>query len=112
MTIGRAVRLLLMNVGGGLPGTGDRATQGSPAKMAYCIAENEAENPWEPLHVEHGFPPDGSPWTTIACEGPPNIQDHYSSTGTATLKSIPAPWGRPGGNTPPPPGHPLPPPCP
>src|SRR4029450_12052179 len=37
---GRAVRLILMNVGGGLPGTGDRSTQGSPAKIAYCVAEN------------------------------------------------------------------------
>src|SRR4029453_11298925 len=56
LTIGRAIRLLLMNVGGGLPGTGDRATQGSPAKIAYCVAENEEASPWEPLHVEHGFP--------------------------------------------------------
>ena len=46
VTIGRAIRLVLTNVGGGLPGSGDRATQGSPAKIAYCIAENEADNPW------------------------------------------------------------------
>ena len=46
LTIGRAVRLVLMNVGGGLPGTGDRSTQGSPAKIAYCVAENEDANPW------------------------------------------------------------------
>ena len=45
VTIGRALRLVLMNVGGGLPGSGDRSTQGSPAKIAYCVAENEAENP-------------------------------------------------------------------
>ena len=57
VTIGRAVRLVLMNVGGGLPGSGDRATQGTPAKLAYCVAENEAESPWEPLHVEAGFRP-------------------------------------------------------
>ena len=57
LTIGRAVRLVLMNVGGGLPGTGDRSTQGSPAKIAYCVAENEAASPWEPLHVEAGFRP-------------------------------------------------------
>jgi len=60
LTIGRAIRLLLMNVGGGLPGTGDRATQGSPAKIAYCVAENEDANPWEPLHVEHGYSPETS----------------------------------------------------
>ena len=56
LTIGRAVRLVLMNLGGGLPGTGDRSTQGSPAKIAYCVAENEDANPWEPLHVEAGIP--------------------------------------------------------
>ncbi|MGH7316417.1 MAG: hypothetical protein ACREJS_09180, partial [Candidatus Rokuibacteriota bacterium] len=70
LTIGRAVRLLLMNVGGGLPGTGDRATQGSPAKIAYCVAENEEASPWEPLHVEHGFAGEMSTVTAIACEGP------------------------------------------
>src|SRR5947207_10302450 len=46
LTIGRALRLVLMNVGGGLPGSGDRSTQGSPAKIAYCVAENEDASPW------------------------------------------------------------------
>src|SRR5687767_8557692 len=76
VTIGRAVRLILMNVGGGLPGTGDRATQGSPAKIAYCVAENENDNPWEPLHVEAGLGRDVSTVTAFGCEGPHNIQDH------------------------------------
>jgi len=98
MTIGRAVRLLLMNVGGGLPGTGDRATQGSPAKIAYCVAENEAENPWEPLHVEHGFPADVSTVTVMGCEGPHNIQDHYSYTGLGILKIIAGAMGQAGSN--------------
>ena len=61
-----------MNVGGGLPGTGDRATQGSPAKIAYCVAENEEASPWEPLHVEHGFPRETSVVTAIACEARAN----------------------------------------
>ena len=98
MTIGRAVRLVLMNVGGGLPDTGDRSTQGSPAKIAYCVAENEAENPWEPLHVEHGFPADVSTVTTIGCEGPHNIQDHYSYTGLGVLKIIAGAMGQAGSN--------------
>src|SRR4030095_8479440 len=55
LTIGRALRLVLMNVGGGLPGSGDRSTQGSPAKIAYCVAEHEEASPWEPLHVDAGF---------------------------------------------------------
>ncbi|MGH7419669.1 MAG: UGSC family (seleno)protein, partial [Candidatus Rokuibacteriota bacterium] len=54
-TIGRAIRLILMNVGGGWPGRGDMATQGSPAKFAYAIAEREDATPWEPLHVALGF---------------------------------------------------------
>lgn len=55
-TIGRAIRLILMNIGGGVPGTTDKAIQGQPAKFSFCIAENEDETPWEPLHVERGFP--------------------------------------------------------
>jgi hypothetical protein len=53
-TIGRAIRLILMNVGGGWPGRGDMATQGSPAKFSYAITERE-DSPWEPLHVALGF---------------------------------------------------------
>jgi hypothetical protein len=98
MTIGRAVRLVLMNVGGGLPGTGDRATQGSPAKIAYCVAENEAENPWEPLHVEAGLPREVSTVTAFGAEGPHNIQDHYSATGIGILRTVAGAMGQAGSN--------------
>jgi hypothetical protein len=98
VTIGRAVRLVLMNIGGGLPGTGDRSTQGSPAKIAYCVAENEVENPWEPLHVEAGLSPDVSTVTAFGCEGPHNIQDHYSSTGLGILLVIAGAMGQAGSN--------------
>jgi hypothetical protein len=54
-TIGRAIRLILLNIGGGEPGVLDRATVGHPGKYSYCLAENEAENPWIPLHLEKGF---------------------------------------------------------
>lgn len=53
--MGRAVRLVLVNIGGGLPGTTDKAVQGQPGKYSFCIAENEDESPWEPFHVEQGF---------------------------------------------------------
>jgi hypothetical protein len=98
VTIGRAVRLILMNLGGGLPGTGDRSTQGSPAKIAYCVAENEEANPWEPLHVEAGFPLETSTVTVNGCEGPHNIQDHYSYTGLGVLKVIAGSMGQAGSN--------------
>jgi len=97
-TIGRAVRLILMNIGGGLPGSGDRSTQGSPAKYSYCVAENEEANPWEPLHVELGYEPWISTVTALAAEGPHNIQDHYSNTGEGILRTIAGAMGQAGSN--------------
>ena len=94
MAIGRALRLALLNIGGGSPGDGDRATQGSPAKIAFCLAENQVESPWEPYHVEHGFGPDDSVVTVIACEGPHNIQDHFSISGLGVLTTVAARWAR------------------
>jgi hypothetical protein len=54
-TIGRALRLIIINVLGVKPHEFDQTTQGTPAKYGVCIAENEADSPWEPLHVEKGF---------------------------------------------------------
>jgi hypothetical protein len=65
-TIGRALRLILMNCLCYTPGISDRSTMGTPGKYTCCIAENEAENPWEPLHVERGFAPGQSTVTLIA----------------------------------------------
>ena len=84
-TIGRAIRLALMNIGGGRPGVLDRATFGSPAKFAYCAAENEEANPWEPLHVELGYSPETSTVTVVAAEGPHNVNDHGSTQGAGIL---------------------------
>ena len=77
-TIGRAVRLALLNIGGGAPGVLDRATLGQPGKYSYCLGENEAENPWQPLHVERGFSPEDSTVTVFGAEAPHNINDHRS----------------------------------
>jgi hypothetical protein len=54
-TIGRAVRLTMMNVMNTRPGFLDRATLGTPGKYSFCFAENEVRHPWRPLHVERGF---------------------------------------------------------
>lgn len=97
-TIGRALRLVLMNVGGGIPGSGDRSTQGSPSKFAYCVAENDAANPWGPLHVERGYAPDDSTVTVLGCEAPHNIQDHYSNTGLGVLQIVAGAMGQAGSN--------------
>jgi hypothetical protein len=87
-TIGRAVRLVMLNIGGGGPGVLDRATLGQPGKYSYCLAENETENPWMPLHVEKGFPKEVSTVTVFGAEAPHNINDHRSTTARDILKTI------------------------
>lgn len=87
-TIGRAIRLELLNIGGAIPGVGDMATFGSPSKYSYCVAENEAESPWEPLHVERGFPVDATTVTVVGGEGPHNISDHESLTASGLLRTV------------------------
>lgn len=54
-TIGRAIRLILNNVGGALPGVYSKVSFGSPLRYSYICGENEEENPWEPFHVGRGF---------------------------------------------------------
>lgn len=87
-SIGRAIRLILMNVGGARPGILDRSTQGQPAKYAFCVAENEAESPWSPLHVERGFAPTTSTVTVTAAEGPHNLNDHISTRAAGILATL------------------------
>jgi hypothetical protein len=65
-TIGRALRLVLLNCLRYRPGVSDRATMGTPGKYTCCIAENEEDHPWEPWHVERGFRPDDSTVTLVA----------------------------------------------
>jgi len=87
-TIGRALRLVLLNVGGAHPGVGDMSTQGAPSKFSYCVAENEEENPWQPLHVDRGFRPDQSTVTVLAGEPPHNINDHSGRSAEDILTII------------------------
>jgi hypothetical protein len=89
-TIGRAIRLVLLNVGGAWPGRGDMATQGQPAKYAYAVAENEAASPWEPLRVALGFGADESTVTMFGGEGPHNVNDHVSATAAGILGNVAA----------------------
>ncbi|MGZ5259276.1 MAG: UGSC family (seleno)protein, partial [Burkholderiales bacterium] len=87
-TIGRAIRLALLNIGGALPGSGDMSTFGAPSKFSYCVAENEAASPWEPLHVERGFPADATTVTVIGAECPHNVNDHESLSAEGILTTI------------------------
>ena len=65
-TIGRALRLVLLNCLKYSPGVSDRATMGTPGKYTCCIAENEEDHPWQPWHVERGFKPEDSTVTLVA----------------------------------------------
>ena len=65
-TIGRTLRLVLLNCLNYTPGVSDRATMGTPGKYTCCIAENEENHPWEPWHVERGFKPEDSTVTLVA----------------------------------------------
>jgi hypothetical protein len=87
-TIGRAIRLILLNIGGAYPGKLDLATQGQPCKYTYCIAENEEDSPWEPLHVERGFAAFAGTVTVVAAENPHNINEHVGINGEEILTSI------------------------
>jgi len=84
-TIGRAIRFVLVNVGGGEPGDMDRATQGHPGKYSFCIAENERKSPWEPFHVFRGFDEDESTVTVLGAEAPHEINDHVSEEADGIL---------------------------
>src|SRR5260370_40960646 len=80
LTIGRALQLVIRNVGGGRPGEVDRATHGSPGKLSFCFPEDEEGSPWEPLSVERGFAPGQSTATLVAAEGTPCVVDQKSRT--------------------------------
>ena len=105
--IGRAVRLALVNIGAAIPGIGDMATHGTPAKFTFCVAENEAASPWEPLHVELGFPADASTVTVVAAEGPHNVNDHESLTAEGILTMVAGTMTTTGSNNAYYPGNPV-----
>ncbi len=88
LTVGRAVRLVMRNVCGSRPGTLDRGTLGHPGRLSYVIAENEAESPWTPLHVERGFRPEQSTVTVVAAEGPRQFYNQLSSTAEGVLTTL------------------------
>ena len=73
-TIGRAVRLILMNACAAIPGLYDRSVIGHPGKFSYCIAEAETETHWTPLHVERGFSAEQSAVTVFASEAPRQVR--------------------------------------
>lgn len=72
-TIGRALRLVIRNVGGARPGGTERSTFSNPMKFTMCFAEWEERSCWEPLHVSRGFKPDENVVTVFAMSGGPTL---------------------------------------
>ncbi|HWO01522.1 MAG TPA: TlpA disulfide reductase family protein [Blastocatellia bacterium] len=87
-TLGRALQLILTNLGGARPGEIDMSTLGNSGKFSYCIAENEEANPWEPLHVELGFQRSESTVTLFAAEPPRGVSEHNARDARGVLKAI------------------------
>jgi len=88
MTIGRALQLIVRNVGGGKPGGIDRATLGNPGKYTYCFAEDEENSCWEPLSVERGIAPGRSAVTLFAGEGMQAVVDQLSRDPESLTRSF------------------------
>ena len=89
-TIGRALQLVIRNVGGGRPGGVDRAVFGNPGKYTYCFAEDETHSCWESLAVERGFPEGASTVTLFAADGMQGIVDQRSRSPESLCKTFAA----------------------
>jgi hypothetical protein len=87
-TIGRALRLVMINVGGARPGLTSMSTFGHPGRYTYCIGEHEEASPWPPYHACRGLAATDSAVTVFAGEAPHGISDHASRTARALAGSL------------------------
>lgn len=87
-TIGRALRLVLVNIGGGVPGRLDKACHGQPGKFSLCIAEDETASPWEAFHVERGYAPEDSTVSVIGVAGTQDIIHYARTTADEILRTL------------------------
>lgn len=97
-TIGRAVRLVAMCIGGAVPGETDMATFGHGGKFSACMAEAESLSPWEPFHVERGYAKDISAVTVVGADAPVNVNDFVSSSAESVARMIGETMSYPGSN--------------
>jgi hypothetical protein len=87
-TIGRALNLIVQNVGGGRPGEADRSTLGAPSKYTLCFAEDESDPQWEPLSVARGLPRGASAVTLFQGHGPEAFVDQKTRTAEGLTRSF------------------------
>jgi hypothetical protein len=97
-TMGRALRLIMINIGGNKPGLTDMATHGHAGKFTYCMGEDEENSPWTPFHVDRGLSPETSAVTVICAEAPHNVNDIKSKTPRLFLGSAASTMSHLGGN--------------
>ncbi|MEE8599602.1 thioredoxin [Euzebya tangerina] len=89
-TIGRALQLVVRNVGGGRPGEVDRSTHGGPGKLSFCFAENDGDSPYGRLAGEHGIDDGVDAVTVFAGEGPRCVVDQISREPDSLARSLAA----------------------
>jgi hypothetical protein len=89
-TIGRALRLVMRNLGGAKPDGMEKSTHAWPGKLTCCFAENEARSPWEPLHVERGYPAATSTVTVVAVRGLYGVTEGIQTTARGVLETLAA----------------------
>ena len=98
-SIGRAIRLILWNIGGGYPGEPCKKTFGHPGRFCFLVAEDVEHSPWPPMHTDYGIPAERSAVTVFACEPPHSVITLRSDyTPTSYLKIIADHMSAPGSN--------------
>ena len=88
IALGRALRLIKMNIGFNRPGLMDMDTIGSPTKFSLCAGENEDANPWEPFHAERGFDRNSSTVTVMQIRNQKEAADMYNTTPEGVLDTV------------------------
>jgi hypothetical protein len=106
-TIGRALRLALVNLGGAVPAQVDFCQHAHPGKYTFCIAEHQDANPWEPLHVERGFAPDDSVVTVVNAEAPHSMTENVQTDPIEIMRTFADTMATLGGNNLYSQGHPV-----
>ena len=98
-TIGRALRFAVSNIGGAVPAQTDFCQHAHPGKYTHCIAEHQAANPWEPLHVERGFKAEDSVVTVINAEAPHSMTENVQTDPFEIMRTFADTMATFGGNT-------------
>ena len=87
-TLGRAIQLVLRNLGGAAPGRIDMSTMGNPGRFSYVIAENEEASPWDPLATDFGIPAGRNAVTFYCAEPPRAVSEHNARSGEVLLRAF------------------------